>query len=585
MAALPPADGAASDEQWDVVVVGAGAAGMAAALFAAIRNAKVLLVEKSEFVGGTAALSAGTIWIPNTSHSREVGAEDTPERAATYLQNVVGNRSGADMREAFLANGPAAARELEAHSDLKLRAHAYHPDYLSEVEGAALKGRALEPLPFDGRELGKRFALLRSPLPEFTILGGMMVDRVDIGHLLRLFKSSASTLYATKLLLRHARDRIFHSRGTRLVMGNALIGRLLRSLDVRGVEIRFNTTVSKILVNSDGAVGGVVLRGTDGSRTVAISGGLILAGGGFNRHSQRRRELLSGVEVGWASAAEGTTGENQDRALEVGARLGGAELNAAFLAPVSIRTRRDGSTAVFPHFVLDRGKPGTIVVDRQGKRFVNESISYHQFGLAMLASADRSAIPAFLIADAVAIRKYGLGMVRPGARGLKPYLDDGYLVTASTIGELASRLGIDPEGLRESIARMNRFAESGEDPDFGRGSTAYQRNTGDAGAGGKNPNLGPIATPPFYALRLYPSDIGASTGLVTDNHARVLGAGDRPIAGLYACGNDMQSIMGGVYPGPGITLGPALTFAYLAAADAAVRGQQSRQAVDTGTRS
>jgi succinate dehydrogenase/fumarate reductase flavoprotein subunit len=580
-----PQPAAEWDEQWDVVVAGAGAAGMTAALFCAIRNARVLLIEKSEFVGGTAALSAGTIWIPNTVHASEVGAEDTPARAATYLQNVVGNRSGVEMREAFLRSGPIAVAELEAHSDLKLRAHAYHPDYLSEVDGAALKGRALEPLPFDGRELGQRFALLRPPLPEFTILGGMMVDRIDIGHLLGAAKSLRSAGHAAKLLLRHARDRISRSRGTRLVMGNALIGRLLKSLDARSVEIRTNTSISRILVDAQGAVSGVELQGSNGSRKVALSGGLILAGGGFNRHKQRRQELLSGIDSDWASAASGTTGENQDCALAIGARLGGPELNAAFLAPVSIRKRRDGSTAVFPHFVLDRGKPGTVVVDRYGKRFVNEAISYHQFGLAMLASVNRSAIPAFLIADAVAIRKYGLGMVRPGARGLKSCIESGYLTAAQTTEELASRLGIDPHALRDSIDRMNRFAAAGEDTDFGRGTTAYQRNTGDAAAGGRNPNLGPIATPPFYALRLYPSDIGASTGLVTDTAARVLGAGEQPIVGLYACGNDMQSIMGGVYPGPGITLGPALTFAYLAATDAVARAQQGRQIVAAGTKS
>jgi succinate dehydrogenase/fumarate reductase flavoprotein subunit len=333
--------------------------------------------------------------------------------------------------------------------------------------------------------------------------------------------------------------------------------------------------MDRILTDPGGAVSGVVLSDGRGHRTVKVSGGLILAGGGFNRNPEQRRKLLSGIEAAWSSVTEGATGENQERALEVGARIGDSELNAAFLAPVSIRKRRDGSSAVFPHFFLDRGKPGTLAVDRHGKRFVNEAISYHQFGLAMLASQDRSAIPAFLIADASAIKKYGLGMVRPGASGLKSYINDGYLVVAPTLDDLASKLGINPEGLRNSIARMNRFAELGEDPDFGRGRTAYQQNTGDSAAGGKNPNLGPISTPPFYAVRLYPSDIGASTGLITDAHSRVLGACSQPIAGLYACGNDMQSVMGGVYPGPGITLGPALTFAYLAASDAVARAANS----------
>jgi succinate dehydrogenase/fumarate reductase flavoprotein subunit len=225
---------------------------------------------------------------------------------------------------------------------------------------------------------------------------------------------------------------------------------------------------------------------------------------------------------------------------------------------------------VFPHFVLDRGKPGTMVVDRNGRRFVNEAISYHQFALEMFDNG-KSAIPAFLIADAVALRKYGLGMVRPGGWGTKAAIADGYLIAGNTVEQLAQRLNIDPGSLREAVDSMNDYARTGRDPEFGRGSTVYQNHNGDSFAAGSNPNLGPIATSPFYALRLYPSDIGTSAGLVTDDVARVLDSGNRPIAGLYACGNDMQSMMGGTYPGPGITLGPAIAFAYVAASDATRR--------------
>jgi succinate dehydrogenase/fumarate reductase flavoprotein subunit len=217
--------------------------------------------------------------------------------------------------------------------------------------------------------------------------------------------------------------------------------------------------------------------------------------------------------------------------------------------------------------VLDRAKPGTLVVDSHGRRFVNEAISYHQFALEMLAK-ENSAIPAFLIADAVALRKYGLGMVRPGGWGTRAALADGYLIAGKTIEQLALTLNIDPGNLRATVDKMNDYARTGRDLEFARGSTVYQNHNGDASAAGPNPNLGRIATAPFYALRLYPSDIGTSAGLVTDDVARVLDSANRPIAGLYACGNDMQSIMGGTYPGPGITLGPAIAFAYVAASDA-----------------
>jgi succinate dehydrogenase/fumarate reductase flavoprotein subunit len=555
--------------RYDVVVIGAGAAGMSAALFAAIRGAKTLLVEKTDFVGGTSAFSAGSIWIPNTRHASEVGASDSAANVERYLQQIVGNRADTALRASFLRAGPEAVDALENHSEVKLHAYARHPDYRSELDGAVVAGRALEPLPFDGRLLGEAFKLVRPPLPEFTLLGGMMVDRTDIGHLLSSTKSVKSLLHSTKLLARHARDRLAHGRGTRLVMGNALVGRLLYSLIRRDVDILNRASLARIVRVADGRVTNAVLASDGVSREIGIDGGLVLAGGGFSRHTVRRPVAL-GTDEAWSSVASGANGDAQDKAIEIGARISDRDLSPAFWAPASIRRRRDGSQAVFPHFVLDRGKPGTLVVDSNGRRFLNEAISYHQFALEMLAQG-KSAIPAFLIADAAAVRKYGLGMVRPGGWGTKAAVADGYLIVGDTIEQLAQRLNIDPDNLHETVDRMNGFAQTGRDLDFDRGSTVYQNHNGDVSAGGANPNLGPIATAPFYALRLYPSDIGTSAGLVTDDVARVLDSGNRPIAGLYACGNDMQSAMGGTYPGPGITLGPAIAFAYLAASDATRR--------------
>jgi succinate dehydrogenase/fumarate reductase flavoprotein subunit len=554
---------------YDVVVIGAGAAGMSAALFSAIRGAKTLLVEKTGFVGGTSALSAGSIWIPNTRHALALGATDDAANAEKYLQQIVGNHADVALRAAFLKAGPAAIEVLENHSEVKLRAYVRHPDYRSELEGAALAGRALEPYPFDGQLLGEAFKLVRPPLPEFTLLGGMMVDRTDIGHLLSSTRSVKSLWHSIKLFALYARDKASHGRGARLVMGNALVGRLLYSLMRQDVDILTGASLAKIIRKSDSPVTAASLSSEGVSREIGVNAALILAGGGFNRHAGRRPAAL-GTEAGWSSVAPGSSGDAQDRALEIGARLSARDVSAAFWAPASIRRRRDGSQAVFPHFVLDRAKPGTLVVDSTGHRFVNEAISYHPFALEMLAKG-KSAIPAFLIADAVAVRKYGLGMVRPGGWGTRAAVADGYLSAADTIEQLALRLNIDPGQLRETVDRMNLYARTGRDPEFGRGSTVYQNHNGDASAGGANPNLGRIAMAPFYAVRLYPSDIGTSSGLVTDEVARVLDAGNQPIAGLYACGNDMQSIMGGTYPGPGITLGPAIAFAYIAASDAARR--------------
>lgn len=566
LAALP------EDARYDVVVIGAGGAGMAAALYAAIEGASVLLVERSEFVGGTTAWSAGTTWIPGTRHAASVNPADTLADAQRYLDNAVGERTPAALRQAFLDNGPRAVDQIEAHSEVRYRAYPRHPDYISDLKGSTVNGRALEPLPFDGRLLGDLFRLIRPPIPEFTVLGGMMVDRTDINHLLALSKSFTSFRHAVKLLARHTGDRLRHPRGTRLVMGNALVGRLLYSLSLRQhVTLAMNTSVEQIS-QSEGGVESVTLLSKGQRRTVQVRGGVILASGGFNRHPGLRQQMLPGAEAAWCPAAPGHTGQAHELAHKLGGHYATGGLSPAFWAPVSTRQREDGSQAVFPHFMMDRAKPGMLTVNQAGERFVNESTSYHLFGLKMQeANQTTPAIPAYLVCDAEALRRYGLGMVRPGGKGLAPYLADGYLTQADSLEDLAKKLGISAAGLQASVKKLNAYAATGIDPDFQRGVTAYSQNMGDASRGGKNPNLGPLSQAPYYAVRLYPGDIGAATGFETDTDARVLGKDRQPLDGLYAVGNDMHSIMGGTYPAPGITLGPGLVFAYLAARHALAR--------------
>ena len=558
---------------YDVVVVGAGGAGMSAALFAAIDGAKVLLVESTETVGGTTAWSAGTTWVPGTHHSATVNPQDTLADAARYLTNAIGDRTPEALRQAFLDHGAAAVKCVEENSDLQYRPYPKHPDYISDLEGSTLNGRALEPLPFDGRLLGDLFKLVRPPIPEFTVLGGMMVDRTDINHLLARTKKLDSFVYTAKILLRHVSDRIRYPRGTRLVMGNALVARLLYSLSKRPkVSLLLQTTVEN-LIRTDAGIQSVVLSQNGQRRTVRVKGGVVLASGGFNRHPELRKTMLLGADTQWCPAAPGHTGAAHDLARGLGAHYGTGGLSHSFWAPVSLRKRADGSTAVFPHFAMDRAKPGMLTVNQAGERFVNESTSYHLFGLAMQeANKASAAIPAYLICDAQALAKYGIGMVRPGAKtgdsSTAEFLADGYLTMGNTVEELASKLGINAQNLQRIVQQMADYAETGVDPDFQRGETAYQRNIGDATWTGKNPNLGALAHAPYFAVKLFPGDIGAATGLVTDTAARVLNESGEPIPGLYAVGNDMHSIMGGVYAAPGITIGPGLVFAYMAASHA-----------------
>jgi succinate dehydrogenase/fumarate reductase flavoprotein subunit len=549
---------------YDLVVLGAGAAGMAAAVFGTLGGARVLLVERSEYLGGTSALSAGTTWIPNSMHAGKVAQGDTFEAASKFLTAVVGNHSPQALRDAFLRSGPEAIATLERESDVHFRPYATHPDYEQQHEGATMRGRALEPVPFDGRQLGDDLDLIRPPIPEFTIFGGMMVDRTDIGHLLNLTKTWASLRHAAGILGQYGLDRLAGKRGTRLVMGNALIGRMLLSLRRRKVDILTRTETLE-LIRGDGRVDKVVLRSGSVSRHIHAARGIVLAAGGFNRHPNRRAELLPQPTPAYSPAAPGHTGALQNLALGLGARFGEGNMENAFWAPVSVRKRVDGSTAVFPHFVMDRSKPGTVCVNQAGKRFVNESTSYHLFGKAMFeANRISPCIPCFIITDAVGLRTYGLGMVRMRTRNIRQFLQDGYLIEGETVDALARRLTIDPAALETTIADMNRYAETGVDLAFGRGTTPYHRVNGDTTSGAPNPTLGPIRTGPFYAVKLYPGDIGAAAGLVIDAWGQVLRGDDQPIGGLYACGNEANSIMGGTYPGPGITIGPAITFAYRA---------------------
>ena len=557
----------------DLIVMGSGAAGFSAALNAAIDGARVVLVERMAHVGGTTALSASTAWVPGTQRGLEVSPEDTPERVATFLNNAVGDRSDPQMRQAFIDNGPQAIANLENHSALQFQVRMLHPDYLSELDGSVLRGRAIEPQPFDGKLLGPNIGLVRPPIPEFTVLGGMMVDRDDIFHLLRLTETFQSLSYSVRIVLRHYWDKLFHLRSTRWVMGNAMIGRMLYSYISRKGLLLTHTEVID-LVQNDKGIQGVVLEQNGKRISLHSKGGVVMASGGFNRHAARRADLLPGANELWCPAGPGHTGRAQDLALQAGGQLGTGGLSHAFWAPVSIRQRADGSTASFPHFVMDRGKPGMLTIDSQGQRYVNESTSYHLFGIAMPAHhAHTPCIPSWLVCDAGALKRYGLGMIRPGGKGLAPYLADGYLKQGPSLKDLALQMKVPSEQLQTTVERFNTMAKQGVDTDFQRGTTDYQRANGDATWPGVNPCLGALTEGPFYAIALYPGDIGAATGLVTNSDAQVLNAKGDAISGLYACGNDMHSIMGGVYPAPGITIGPAITFGYLAAKHAVAQAR------------
>ncbi len=554
----------------DLLVLGTGAAGLSAAVTAAASGLEKLVLEKTEYLGGTTAYSAGTCWVPGHRHQRAQGLADERAEASRYLDAVVGDKAPREIREAYLDRGPEM---IDWFHDLGVRF--WHSrtvvDYHPEEDGAGV-GRALEPETFDGRRLGyEDFRRVRPPVPEFALFGGtLMVRRAEVNRLLELFRwSPRAAATALSLGIRWFFDRLRYPRGTRLAMGNALVANLFHTLTARGGRVSFSSTAKELLIE-DGRVVGAIVEADGRERRVLARRGVVLAGGGFAASHAWREAHLPAPTPQFTRAAEGATGDTLALGLAAGAALGPDHGDNGFWFPSSIGRRRDGSLVVFPH-IWDRAKPGIVVVTASGRRFVDESVSYHRFVRAMYAAQARDeAIPAWLIIDAHALREYGLGMIRPHTpgRALRRYVSDGYIHRAGTIAELARRIGVDPDGLAETVRVNNRSAVTGVDEEFGKGTSPFGHQYGDA-RHRPNVNLGPIRRAPFYALPLVPTPLGTARGLRIDTEARVLDAHGRPIAGLYAAGNDADSPMASEYPGAGGQVGAGMTFGYIAARHAA----------------
>jgi succinate dehydrogenase/fumarate reductase flavoprotein subunit len=542
----------------DVLVVGSGAGGLAAAVTARKLGLEVIVAEKAAQFGGTTALSGGWLWIPNHPLQASIGIKDSLEEASTYLLHEAGEKYDPERVNAFLTAGPRMVEFFMRETAVQFDASALFSDYHPDAPGGKPGGRSIVAQAFDGRELGAMLSQLRPPLPELTVFGIMIGSGAELVHFMRWSKSLASAAFVARRLIGHGCAALVYGRGVRLTNGNALAGRLLKSALDAGVQLWAGAPV-KSLVAKGGVVRGAVIEKDGVPAQVATRKGVVLACGGFPQDKARRARLFTHDEH-FSPAPESNTGDGLRMAEAAGARIDESLPNAAAWVPVSIVQRAGGGTGLFPHFI-DRAKPGVIAVTRNGARFVNEGNSYHDFVQALLRQNETSA---WLIADHRAIRAYGLGFVKPRPLPLKPHLDSGYLKRGATFGELAREAGVDAPALEATLAEFNRHAREGKDPAFGKGSTAYNRFYGDPDI---RPNtcVAPLAQAPFYAVKVVIGDLGTYDGIATNANAQVLDANKRPILGLYATGNDALSIMGGNYPGPGITLGPAMTFGWLAA--------------------
>ncbi|MDE5442604.1 FAD-dependent oxidoreductase [Bradyrhizobium sp. CSA207] len=549
----------------DVLVAGSGASGMSAAITARYRGLDVLIVEKEPRFGGTTARSGGWLWIPGTSLARAYGIEETPEQARIYLRHEAGNNFDAARVDAFLSAGPEAVDFFTTKTALRFDMPLVFPDYHAEAPGGAQGGRSMVTRPFDGRELGDLIKTLGMPLPELTVFGMMLGSGKEIIHFMRVTKSVSSAVYVAKRLSRHLMDVLRYGRGMTLTNGNALAGRLAKSaLDLK-IPMWLSSPVRELTVENGAVTGAIVTREGRDVR-VRARHGVVLACGGFPHDVERRKKMFPHAPTGnehYSPGPTGNTGDGLRLAESAGGHIEDRLPNAAAWVPVSLTTRKDGSKGVMPHFI-DRAKPGVIAVMRDGKRFANEGNSYHDFVQAMVKAAKPGdEIAAFLVCDHKTLRKYGLGCVPPFPMPLGHHLRTGYLMRGDTLEALAAKAGIDAKTFVATVAQFNATAPQGFDAAFGKGSKAYNRYQGDA-LHGPNPCVAPLENGPFYAIKMVVGDLGTYAGIVIDENARALDAEGRVIPGLYAAGNDMASIMGGNYPGAGITLGPALTFGYIA---------------------
>ncbi len=518
----------------DILVIGSGAAGLAAALAAATEGARVCVLEQAETIGGTTAVSGGVIWAPADPDDRA--------EALAYLSSLA-PRADPDLLRTFIDESLAVLEALEAHSGLRLRPLAGYPDYHLDRPGArAGGGRARCSGLFPFARLGamaERIAA-HDPFPlalaETPLGGGSGVD-------------------AAVLADRLASD----TRG----FGQSLLGHLVAALQARGVEIATGCAVTGLLVEH-GRVAGVALA-DGGKRSAPL--GVILATGGFEWNPAMAAAFLRGPMTAPASPPA-ATGDGLVLAMRAGAALG--HMTEAWWCPVIVNGRwPDGSPRAAP-VLIERTMPGTLMVNRHGRRFVNEAISYDRMAGALHvrdpATHDHPNLPCWLILDEAARQRMPVAGASPAAP------PPPFMVSADGPGALAAALGIDPAALEATIARFNTHARRGEDPDFHRGASPYDRFYGDRSREGARATLGPLETPPFHAVRLEPGLLGTCGGARTDTSARVLDHGGGIIPGLYAAGNVMASPTGGVYAGAGGTLGPALTFGWIAGRHAARRG-------------
>jgi 3-oxosteroid 1-dehydrogenase len=565
-----PGTGAAAHTV-DVVVVGAGGAGMTAALTAAHQGLDVLVAEKSAYFGGSTARSGGGVWVPNNYALKKAGVPDSLEEAKTYLAAIVGDVVPQARRDAFLERGPEALEFVRDHSAVDFVWVPQYSDYYPEAPGGRSVGRSVEPRPVNGKIIGAELDRLHPPYMEAP--AGMVVTQADYRWMSLAMRTFRGPLTAVKVGLRRLVNMVL--RRPEHGMGQALALGLRKGLQDADVPIWYDAELTE-LVLEDGRVSGVRLLRDGEPLTVLARRGVILASGGFERNAEMREKYQrSPITADWTTGAASNTGGGIRAGIAAGAEV--ALMDDAWWGPTIPLTGG-------PYFCLaERNLPGSIIVNSAGRRYANEASPYVDAVHAMYDGEEAtgvSHIPSWMIIDQRYRNRYLFAGLGPRQPFPGRWFKHGTLFKSPTIEGLAEQIGVAPEGLRETVSRFNDMARAGVDTDFHRGESAYDKYYGDPTVK-PNPSLGPIDQAPFYAVKIVPGDLGTKGGVVTDERARALRPDGSVIEGLYAAGNASAAVMGHTYAGAGSTIGPAMVFGYLAALDLAAADAGS--GTDTGT--
>lgn len=555
------------DYDIDFLVVGTGAGGMAAAVAANASGLNTLLIEKSAFYGGTSALSGGVIWIPNNPHMGKANVTDSESDAFEYLNRVVSDDVDREKLKAFIRRGPEMLQFIEQHSILKYDPAPVYPDYYAELPGGKHGARSLDPRPYSIREMG--YELMSSMrLADLENPNGFCMTAAEAHHFFSFTWRTPVVLF--KCLLSYWLDipaRLRKWPDNRLTLGRALIGRLRHSLAKANVPLWLNTKATELIIE-DGKVIGLVCVKDGKTLRIRAKKGVLLASGGFAHNPQMREKYHPKPTGRWTATSNIDTGDGIKIGEKAGAQL--AMMGNAWWSPTMVL-----ASGAVEAVIVGKSMPSCMVVNKAGRRFCNEAEPYEDFVKHQYAAntEDAPSIPAFFVFDARHRKEYPIGSaIAPGKykpdSAYKSLFESGWVKKADTLEELAEKCGIDPKGLVDEANRMAGFAKTGVDSDFGKGSTLNDRYYSDHRVK-PNPCLAPLDQAPFYAVQIWPGDLGTKGGLLTNEHAQVLDANNQVIEGLYATGNTTASVMGGSYPGAGSTLGPAMTFGYIAARHAA----------------